>query len=41
MVKLEEWKDFEALCGATDYYLKTRKSEIDICVNAILNLRGT
>ena len=40
-VKLEEWKDFEALCGATDYYLKTRKSEIDMCVNAILNLRGT
>ena len=40
-VKLEEWKDFKALCGATDYYLKTRQSEIDLCVNAILNLRGT
>lgn len=40
-VKLEEWKDFETLCGATDYYLKTRKSEIDRCVNAVLNLRGT
>ena len=40
-IKLEEWKDFEALCGATDYYLKTHKSEIDMCVNAVLNLRGT
>ena len=40
-VKLEEWKDFDALCGATDYYLNTRKSEIERCVDAILNLRGT
>lgn len=39
-VKLEEWTSFETLCGATDYYLDTHESEVDKCVNVILDLGG-
>lgn len=40
-VKLEEWKSFDALGGATDEYLNTRRSKIDKCANAILDLDST
>ena len=40
-INLEEWKDFEALSGATDYYLNTHKLEIDMCVDTVMELGGT
>ena len=39
-VKLEEWESFDALTGATDEYLNTRRSEIDKCADVILEFSG-
>ena len=40
-VKLEEWESFDALTGATDEYLNTRRSEIEKCANEIVDLGRT
>lgn len=34
-VKLEEWKSFDLLTGATNYYLDTHKKDVESCVGAI------
>lgn len=38
-VKLEEWKSFGLLIGATACYLNTHRKEIEICVSAIVKTR--
>ncbi|KAL9137486.1 MAG: hypothetical protein Q9175_001311 [Cornicularia normoerica] len=36
-MKLEEWKDFDTLTGATSYYLNSHKADLDRCANALLD----
>ena len=40
-MKLEEWKDFDMLTGATSYYLNSRKADLDRCAKVLLELDGT
>ena len=39
-LKLEEWKDFDMLTGATSYYLNNRKADVDRCAKVLLELDG-
>ena len=39
-MKLEEWKDFDMLTGATSYYLNNHKADLDRCANALLDSDG-
>ena len=39
-MKMEEWKDFDMLTGATNDYLKSHKGDIERCANALLDLDG-
>ena len=39
-MKLEEWKDFAMLTGATSYYLNSRKADLDRCAKVLLELDG-
>ena len=38
-MKLEAWKDFDVLTGATNYYLNSHKNDIEKCADALLNGR--
>ena len=38
-IRLEEWKEFDKLTGATSHYLNTHKAEVEKCVNCLL--KGT
>ena len=40
-IKLEEWKDFDKLTGATNHYLNTHKTEVERCVNCLVKRNGT
>lgn len=40
-MKLEEWKDFDLLTGATNYYLNSHKREVEQCADALLDVGGT
>jgi len=40
-MKVEEWKDFELLTGATNYYLNSHKLEVEQCADALLDVGGT
>ena len=40
-MKLEEWKDFNTLTGATSYYLNRHKAGLDRCAKTLLELDGT
>ena len=39
-MKLEEWKDFDTLTGATDYYLNRHKADLNRCADALLDADG-
>lgn len=39
-MKLEEWKHFDMLTGATSYYLNRHKADLDRCANALLDSDG-
>ena len=36
-MKLEEWKSFDVLTGATNYYLNSHRKEIESCVDVLTN----
>ena len=40
-MKLEEWKDFDMLTGATSYYLNSHKADLYRCAKALLDTDGT
>ena len=39
-IKIEEWKDFDMLTGATSWYLNSHKADLDRCANALLETAG-
>jgi hypothetical protein len=39
-MRLEEWKDFDVLTGATRYYLDCHKHDVEKCANALLDSRS-
>ena len=39
-IKLEEWKDFNALTGATNEYVNHHKADLEKCANALLDAGG-
>lgn len=39
-IGLEEWKQFDKISGATNGYLSNRKTEIEVCANALRDLAG-
>ena len=39
-VKLEEWKDFDVLIGATNHYLNTHEADIAESADGLLDLGG-
>lgn len=39
-MKLEEWRDFDMLTGATSYYLNSHKADLDRCASVLLDSHG-
>lgn len=39
-MKLEEWKDFDVLIGATNHYLNTHEADIAESADGLLDLGG-
>ena len=39
-MRLEEWKDFDMLTGATSYYLNSRKADLDRCAKVLIEVDG-
>lgn len=39
-MKLQEWKQFDMLTGATTYYLNNHKADLEKCVAALLDSNG-